>query len=414
MSDQTKRALIYSHDTFGLGNIRRMVSVAESMVAADKSMNVLIATGSPMLHAFRLSERIDYIKLPCLRRDVTGSYSVKSLNSSWDEVIAMRSRLLLNVVEYFNPNIIIVDKKPLGVANELKLALDHVQSFNQRPHLYLILRDILDSPEKTIPVWDKNRYHSAIDRYYDRILVVGQRDLFDLRRSYEFPKSTCDKMIYCGFLNKSFTPPDALRSKTGKPTLLVTVGGGEDGQSIIATAIDAIKSLSRPRAFRTQIVLGPEMAPKDRTAFLEQQDEDLECFSFVSNLPAMMQSAALVISMAGYNTVCELLSLRKQAILIPRETPVIEQLLRARCLSARGIFDCMEHKEMNSATLLRLIKQRLEPDPSKVVDSRNEDKFRQIRLNGLDVINKILIQDTEKYRHHRLDRQSEARKISAL
>ena len=40
---------------------------------------MLVITGSPMLHAFRIPDRIDYVKLPCLSRNVDGRYGARSL-----------------------------------------------------------------------------------------------------------------------------------------------------------------------------------------------------------------------------------------------------------------------------------------------------------------------------------------------
>ena len=77
-----KRILIYSHDTFGLGNIRRMLEVARHLVESSPQVSVLVITGSPMLHAFRIPARIDYVKLPCLSRNVEGRYGSRSLELS--------------------------------------------------------------------------------------------------------------------------------------------------------------------------------------------------------------------------------------------------------------------------------------------------------------------------------------------
>lgn len=62
------KILLYSHDTLGLGNIRRTLLLAETIRGAFPTAAVLIVTGSPVIHALRIPERIDYIKLPCLDR----------------------------------------------------------------------------------------------------------------------------------------------------------------------------------------------------------------------------------------------------------------------------------------------------------------------------------------------------------
>src|SRR5437667_11591506 len=102
--------LVYSHDTFGLGNIRRMIAICEHLKARIPEISVLVLTGSPMLHSFRLLDGIDYVKLPCLRRDVEGSLGVKYLNLDLDSMVGLRRELILSTVKNFRPDIFLVDK----------------------------------------------------------------------------------------------------------------------------------------------------------------------------------------------------------------------------------------------------------------------------------------------------------------
>src|SRR5262245_52780314 len=197
-----KRILVYSHDTFGLGNIRRMLAISQSLVGAFPDVSVLIVTGSPMLHGFRVSPSIDYVKLPCLKRTQSGSYATKSLSLDLQETIRLRRNLITSVVADFAPHLVLVDKKPFGVENELEPALQAAARRRPAPKLILLLRDILDTPEATIPVWEKNGYHDAIERLYDRVLVVGSPDLFDVRAEYRFPRASADKVRYCGFIGR--------------------------------------------------------------------------------------------------------------------------------------------------------------------------------------------------------------------
>ena len=151
-----KRILVYSHDTFGLGNIRRMLEISKHLAASDPDVSILIISGSPMLHAFRIPERIDYIKLPCLARTTRGGYEVKFLQNSFDDIIRLRANIILSAVLDFAPDLILVDKKPFGVGNELAPVFDLVRRRLERPKMVLLLRDILDSPDATSQVWGKN------------------------------------------------------------------------------------------------------------------------------------------------------------------------------------------------------------------------------------------------------------------
>ena len=62
------RLMVYSHDTYGLGNLRRMLSICQTLSDAFPEMTILLLSGSPMMQSFRMPARLDYIKLPCLTR----------------------------------------------------------------------------------------------------------------------------------------------------------------------------------------------------------------------------------------------------------------------------------------------------------------------------------------------------------
>ena len=54
------RILIYSHDSFGLGHLRRCRSIAHSLVARYKGLLVLILSGSPIIGSFDFMPRVDF------------------------------------------------------------------------------------------------------------------------------------------------------------------------------------------------------------------------------------------------------------------------------------------------------------------------------------------------------------------
>ena len=233
-----KRILVYSHDTFGLGNIRRMLAISKHLAGRDQDVSILIISGSPMVHAFRVSRRMDYVKLPSLKRSQTGDYDVKSLGLDFDETIKLRANIILSTALDFNPDLMLVDKKPYGVGNELAATLDVLQRRVNRPKLVLLLRDILDSPEATISVWQKNGYYDAIQSLYDRVLVVGSADIFDLTKQYKFPLPCADQMRFCGYIRRDTEcrPRDVVRDELqigDDPLILVTAGGGEDGDRLL-------------------------------------------------------------------------------------------------------------------------------------------------------------------------------------
>jgi predicted glycosyltransferase len=378
------RILVYSHDTFGLGNIRRMVRIAEALAAQDPDVSVLLLTGSPMLHAFRLPPRIDYVKLPCLARDTNGDYGVKHLDMAFNDAVRMRASLILSAASDFDPDIILIDKKPLGVAGELGSMLELMSRRWRPPSIHLLLRDILDTPEATRRVWEDNDYHGAIERFYDSVMVVGEASVFDLAEAYAFPAKTRAKLFYCGYINRA-DPTHAARPAGAADSgqrVLIHAGGGQDGVALMEAAIDAIRLAGSDHHISWSIVGGPELpAPhRERLSRAAMTLPAVEWIDFSDAMGERITAANLVISMGGYNSVCEILSYQKRAIIVPRSVPVREQRIRAEAMDALGLLRMLPLEELSPQRLLR--EALLELSMDNVVNSRTA----RIRFTGLDTI----------------------------
>ena len=375
-----KRVLIYSHDTFGLGNIRRMLEVARHLVQSSKEVSVLVITGSPMLHAFRIPPRIDYVKLPCLSRDVDGRYGARFLDLSLAATVRLRANLIRSVITDFAPDLILVDKKPFGVEDELSGALVALQSSTHKPKLVLLLRDILDSPEETMRVWRKNGCFEAIEAYYDEVLVLGSPDVFDLRREYQFPPFAAAKLSFCGYIARQPGRQSRAEARRGlsisigdaKPLVLVTPGGGEDGHSLIAACLAGLGELPPARRPRTHIVCGPEMADADRVAIKHAAHAlpQVSLQDFSDDMMSLMAAADVVVAMGGYNTVCELLTLHKRAVVVPRIKPGLEQCIRAERMSALGLVQMLHPSRLTPAALMDAVHTELAALAAQTTHSR--------------------------------------------
>ncbi|WP_445371282.1 glycosyltransferase family protein [Methylomonas sp. HW2-6] len=364
--NQPKRIIVYSHDTFGLGNIRRMLAIAKSLVDADRNVSVLILSGSPMLHAFRIPDRIDYIKLPCLSRTVKGDYSVKFLDMEYEQLLKLRSNIILSAVLDFDPDLILVDKKPYGVSDELGAALHLMQRRGHRAKLVLLLRDILDSPESTIPVWKKNGYHDAIQSHYDKVLVVGSPEIYDMRKEYEFPDASHDKVDFCGYIARERSDKRAgeIRQQIGcthERLVLVTAGGGEDGYQLLHSYLEGLSRQDLGDNTMTLMICGPEMSESRRhqIEILARSCRNVVIQEFNTDMMACMEAADLVVSMGGYNTTCELLTLRKRAILVPRVKPSQEQWIRAERLALQGLVRAIHPHNLSPKLLMETVREEL-------------------------------------------------------
>ncbi len=381
-----KKILVYSHDTYGLGNIRRMLSVVQHLVDSDPEVCALILSGSPMMQAFRLSPRIDYIKLPCLTRDENGDYESKYLDVNYEKMITMRADLIVNTLLNFEPDLLLVDKKPLGVQNEIAPALDAIRRRANRPRVVLVTREILDCPEVTKDVWARNDYHGALAEHYDSVLVLGPKAVFDMADEYEFPAESRHKVRYCGYIAKK----QSLRGKADVrnelhaaelPIVLLTAGGGRDGVRLLDVALRTLIPDCQQEKIHVVLVPGPEMEPKQREALhlLGQGVPNLTIIDFTNDMMSYIAAADAVVSMAGYNTVTELLSLGVSGVLIPRVSPSQEQWIRATRLERLGLFNVIHPDQYSEATLrtaLEVAMATANTDLSKT----------QLDMNALDTV----------------------------
>ena len=361
------RLMVYSHDTFGLGNIRRMLAICKYLLDSNPEVSIVLVSGSPVIHSFRLHPRLDYIKLPCVGRDREGKLSTKYLRTSTEKTIQLRSELIKTTTLHFKPDLLLVDKKPYGLQSELKDTLTYLQIYRPQTKLVLLLRDILDRPEVTIPEWEKHGYYKAIEWFYNRILVVGMPEVFDLVKEYDFPNTIANKVRFCGYIRRELGRKShskirqELQVKASEKLVLVTPGGGEDGYRLVDAYLRGFTSSISQSNIKSLIVSGPEMPSSHKEALsrLARQHPHLKICEFTDDIISYMKAADAIVSMAGYNTVCEILSLSKKAVVVPRIQPVQEQFIRAQRMASFGLLKFIHPESLTPENLLETVLEQL-------------------------------------------------------
>src|SRR3954452_20754009 len=81
------RVLIYSHDTFGLGHLRRSRAIANAIVAERPGSSVVIISVSPVIGNFDFGGGVDYIRIPGVTKLPDGDYRSHNLNVELDEAV---------------------------------------------------------------------------------------------------------------------------------------------------------------------------------------------------------------------------------------------------------------------------------------------------------------------------------------
>jgi predicted glycosyltransferase len=361
------RILIYSHDTFGLGHLRRCRAIAHALVEHNKELSVLILTGSPIIGSFDFRARVDFVRVPGVIKLRNGDYTSLSLLIDIEETLAMRASIIQHTAKMFDPDIFIVDKEPLGLRGEVQ---DTLKMLKERGvPLVLGLRDVMDEPGLLAPEWKRKNVIPAVRDLYDDIWVYGLPQICDPLEGVELPKSVRQKMTYTGYLGRSLPqkgmPPTPLQKIT-EPFILVTVGGGGDGEAIIDWVLRAYESDAQ-LPYPALLVLGPFMQSERQSEFLARAAKlkNVEGITFEAQMEALMARAIGVVAMGGYNTFCEILSFDKRAIIVPRTAPRMEQYIRAARAQELGLvsmlLDDKQRDPYAMATALRQLPQQQLP-----------------------------------------------------
>jgi len=366
------RVLIYSHDTFGLGHLRRCRAIAHALVGRHKRLSVLILSGSPIIGSFDFRMRVDFVRIPGVIKLRNGAYTSLGLHIDVTQTLAMRASIIRHTAEAFRPDVFIVDKEPLGLGGEVKETLEMLKARGTR--LVLGLRDVLDEPKLLAPEWRRKRAVPALRDLYDEIWVYGLREIYDPLKGIAVPAGVREKMTYMGYLPRDLpthASAQALPELTARPYLLVTTGGGGDGEQLIEAVLRAYE-YDQTLPYPALLVFGPFMAPELRARYEKRAAklERVEAITFHSTMETLVARAVGVVAMGGYNTFCEVLSLDKRALIIPRTVPRLEQHIRASRAARLGLISMLAEsdslKPSKMVAALRALPQQKAPSESAV------------------------------------------------
>ncbi|HEX6015202.1 MAG TPA: glycosyltransferase [Geminicoccaceae bacterium] len=383
--DSGTRLLIYSHDSFGLGHLRRCQAIAHHLVDRFQRLSVLILSGSPIIGSFDFRARVDFVRVPGVIKLRNGEYTSLGLHLDLDKTLAIRSSIIHHTAEVFEPDMFLVDKEPLGLRGEVGSTLELLQRRGTR--CVLGLRDVMDEPATLVDEWERKGAFPALERLYDDVWVYGLPEIFDPLNEIPGMAAFADKTRFTGYLRRTISPRAALLPEhevPAEPFILVTPGGGGDGAELIDWVIGAYEhDRSIPHA--ALIVFGPFMPPEQRQAFQERvaRQGRLSAITFEAHVEPLFDRAIGVVAMGGYNTFCEILSFGKPALLVPRTKPRLEQYLRAERAQATGLIDLLGNDGNRHPALMAAALRDLPFRPAADADTRGR------MLTGLDRIGEL-------------------------
>ncbi|MTH98967.1 glycosyltransferase family protein [Roseibium sp. RKSG952] len=340
MRSTSPKILIYSHDSFGLGHLRRCRAIAHSLVGTFDTLSVMILSGSPIIGSFEFRSRVDFVRIPGVIKLRDGEYTPLSLHLNIDHTLEIRASIIEHTAKVFEPDVFIVDKEPLGLRGEVLQTLEALKETDTR--LVLGLRDVMDDPDVLREEWDRKNVYPALQELYDEIWVYGPEGICDPLDGLELGEGVREKLRYTGYLRRDL--PDNLKHQPfsspfgEEPYILVTPGGGGDGVEMVDWVIRAYEARNRP-LFPALVILGPFMPAAAVQDFTDRAEHlrDVEIIRFTPQIEPYLANATAIVGMGGYNTFCEILSFDKPTLMVPRIIPRREQAIRADRAEKSGL-----------------------------------------------------------------------------
>jgi predicted glycosyltransferase len=387
--NSTYNILMYSHDTYGLGHIRRSMAIAASLL--EPRVNILILTGSPIAGRFSFPEQIDFVRIPGMIKRTNEEYLPLSIKINARHALDIRKNIITATVKTFQPQLFIVDKEPLGLKREVLPALQWLRRSRPSTRTVLGLRDIIDDADTTRREWAEKGAYAALDELYSEIWVYGNRDLYDPVREYGIPAPASAKVRFTGYIPRKVPSPEGVLSvrkenglQEGDKLVVVTTGGGGDGFEVMDAYLRMLEA-GPPPAFKSILITGPFMPKRDRKNLNKRcRKLGVRMHHFYRQMEKIFAAADLVICMGGYNTLCEILSQGTPSLVVPRDTPRREQLIRAETFRRQQLIDYIPWDDL-TPELLRLRVDALVADPQPL-----REAIARFPLTGIEAMRQRL------------------------
>ncbi len=355
----------------GMGGALRSLKLASQLSRDLPDASLLAITDLAFIGHLELPANLDYLHVPA-----TGDPSVEEglmpRLRSGRTALALRSQIADGALESFDPDLVIVDRDPLGLEAELARPLERQRRRRPRARFLAVLPDVAGVPERVRSQWRDAGVYGALEEIYDATLVLGARDVFDAERAYALPAAVAQKLHYTGYLRHRVDPA-AARAKVeregidaDRPFVLVSAGSGRGGFPLLDAYLGFLESRPAGPPFQSHLLCGPFLPPSARRQ-LEARSEalpDVFLHRFHRNLDPYFHRADLLVSTFGYNTCCQILSFAAPAIVVPAGPACEEEMLRAEVLAGRGLVELIAPSELSSERLGgRVMQQLRQPTP---------------------------------------------------
>jgi predicted glycosyltransferase len=369
--------MFYCQHVLGIGHLVRSAEIVREL---SRDSQVLFISGGERPEGFRFPEsnNIEVLQLPPLKTDPDFSnLQVCSPSRSVDETKTLRRTMLLQAVAKHQPDAIVTELFPFGRKKfrfELLPLLESVHRQSRRPLVVSSVRDILVTRK------DQEEYEQQVcdlvNTFYDLVLVHGDKNFQTLEQTFSRVNDLQCSVVYTGYVarksqrNEADEGPLTLAERKG-PTIVVSNGSGQylTGQRLLESALHAAKLLQSRFPHEFHVFAGPLM-PEEAYSSLQAlacQSKNVKLSRYTPDLATLLRRAELSVSMAGYNTMMDVLLSGVRALVYPvTANGDQEQIVRAESLAKAGVIDVIRTDELAPEELARKLERALSKAPTSL------------------------------------------------
>ena len=371
-----KRVMFYCQHVLGMGHLVRS---AEIVRALARDFSVLFVTGGEIPKGFRFPRNIETIELIPLKSSPDFS-DLLLCDPSWpmEETKAIRRELLLHAFDTFRPDVLVTELFPFGrkqFSFELLPLLKRARSRPSKTMIVSSIRDVLVNRKDQAEF--EHRVCGIVNDFYDLVLVHGDERFLTLKDTFSRADDLQCPVAYTGYVVQEAKTTTAEcgavpHEQRKKPTIVVSNGSGScpSGHLLLESALRAASLLEQQIPHQFQVFAGP-LIPESVYESLKEiaaLSSNVTLTRYTPDLPAFLRRADLSISMAGYNTVMDILSAGVRSLVYPvTGNGDEEQSMRAGKLAKMGVLGVLEDDQLRPRKLAEEIQSALRSQPLRIL-----------------------------------------------
>ena len=364
------RVMIYVQHLLGVGHQRRAAAIARAMI--DAGLDVVYVSGGAAVPDLDVGGAAFEQLPPCKAADssfrLVDAETGDAIDEAWKE---RRRARLVDTVAGFEPTVIVIEMFPFGrraVRFELEPLLEAAASRSRRPRVVSSVRDILVENRDRRKLEDTV---ATIRRWFDLVLVHGDADFIPFDATFPLAREIASRLCYTGYVCAA--PPADGVGDAHRGEILVSAGGGRVGERLLATALEA-RPLSRQRGATWRLLVGHGMTEDRFNALAARAGDGVVVERARMDFPTLLAGCGASVSLAGYNTVTELLATGAPAVLVPfADRDETDDATRAARLAERGLATVVDEATLEPGALARAV---------DAAEARGRRGVPDIRLDG--------------------------------